>query len=347
MRAAECVKQRSVSTGTGDVVFSGAIAGYRTFSETYQSSDTFVYEIHAVDAVGVRAGQWEVGIGQFIGTTADGQLRRLSVLASSALGGYVDFGAGEKDVSVSVSASQVNSMRFSHLDVYVQQDGDDANGGFGSSPGAALWTIDAAIPLCALAVSTRIHLGPGQFSSAIFDGQFFSGASVEIVGAGIGQTFVDTVCASSSMSVSVSGLSLRSVVCNAAGSKISVSGVDFIDAGTEAHVSASAGGEITLLNYSVSGSAAAHVDAGAFGSVSFCGVCDVAMPVTFSKGFVSSRALGFVQLAGGSFVNPSFASGNRFSCSGNSVFMTNAPIESRPVIPGAVDGLFINGARLL
>ena len=62
------MRQLTTTTGTGNLVFSGTVAGFATFLDDSGISYgvAFPYEIHAVDANGVPTGDWETGIGRLI-----------------------------------------------------------------------------------------------------------------------------------------------------------------------------------------------------------------------------------------------------------------------------------------
>jgi hypothetical protein len=97
---ADRVRESSVSTGTGNFTLAGAVTGYQTFASVMATSDTTYYTI--ADQGGAN---WEVGIGTF---TSPSTLARTTILSSSNGGSVVTFGAGTKDVFISLPASKTN-----------------------------------------------------------------------------------------------------------------------------------------------------------------------------------------------------------------------------------------------
>ena len=97
---ADRVRESSVSTGTGNFTLAGAVTGYQTFASVMATSDTTYYTI--ADQGGAN---WEVGIGTF---TSPSTLARTTILSSSNSGSVVTFGAGTKDVFISLPASKTN-----------------------------------------------------------------------------------------------------------------------------------------------------------------------------------------------------------------------------------------------
>jgi hypothetical protein len=97
---ADRVRESSVSTGTGNFTLAGAVTGYQTFASVMATSDTTYYTI--ADQGGAN---WEVGIGTF---TSPSTLARTTILSSSNGGSVVTFGAGTKDVFISLPASRTN-----------------------------------------------------------------------------------------------------------------------------------------------------------------------------------------------------------------------------------------------
>ena len=95
---ADRVRETSTSTGTGSFTLGGALTGFRSFGSVLATADTTYYAIVASGGT-----DWEVGIGTF---TAPNTLARTTVLSSSNLGSAVNFGAGAKDVFISLPASR-------------------------------------------------------------------------------------------------------------------------------------------------------------------------------------------------------------------------------------------------
>ena len=88
---ADRVRQTSTTTGSGTFTLDGSVTGFQSFSAVGDGNTTY-YTI-TLDA------QWEVGIG----TYSAGTLTRDTVISSST-GSKIVFGAGTKDVFVSLPA---------------------------------------------------------------------------------------------------------------------------------------------------------------------------------------------------------------------------------------------------
>ena len=95
---ADRVRETSTTIGTGNFTLAGAVTGYQTFDAALDTGDTTYYTI--ADQSGVN---WEVGIGTF---TSPSTLARTTILSSSNGGSVVTFGAGTKDVFISLPASK-------------------------------------------------------------------------------------------------------------------------------------------------------------------------------------------------------------------------------------------------
>lgn len=95
------VLETATTTGTGNFTLAGAVTGYRTFSSAVALDTPVYYTIEDVGGSG-----WEVGIGQLSGATT---LVRSQVLESSNAGALVSFGAGTKNVFVTIAARSVRS----------------------------------------------------------------------------------------------------------------------------------------------------------------------------------------------------------------------------------------------
>jgi hypothetical protein len=93
---ADRVKETSTTTGTGSITLAGAVVGYQAFDTPLNTGDTTYYTIADQGGSG-----WEVGIGTF---TSPSTLSRSMILSSSNSGSAVTFGAGTKDVFISLPA---------------------------------------------------------------------------------------------------------------------------------------------------------------------------------------------------------------------------------------------------
>ena len=98
---ADRVKDTTTTVGTGAIVLGNiAPTGYRTFATAFASAArqvTYCIELSA---------EWEVGQGEFNGTTG---LTRDTVLASSNAGALVNFSAGTKNVFLTYPADYVDT----------------------------------------------------------------------------------------------------------------------------------------------------------------------------------------------------------------------------------------------
>ena len=103
---ADRVMETSVTTGTGPMVLTGALTGFRTFASVLTGGDTIDYAIQAVDDNGVPTGAWETGRGTY---SAPGQLTR-STLHASSTGAFIDWAAGTKQVMLTQTAQSVRTL---------------------------------------------------------------------------------------------------------------------------------------------------------------------------------------------------------------------------------------------
>lgn len=95
---ADRVQETTTSTGTGTITLAGAATGFQSFA-VIGNGNTTTYTI--ADATG---SDWEVGIGTY--TSSGTTLSRDIVLSSSNSGSLVNFGAGTKNVFVTLPSSR-------------------------------------------------------------------------------------------------------------------------------------------------------------------------------------------------------------------------------------------------
>ena len=95
---ADLVQETTTSTGTGTITLAGAATGFQSFA-VIGNGNTTTYTI--ADATG---SDWEVGIGTY--TSSGTTLSRDIVLSSSNSGSLVNFGAGTKNVFVTLPSSR-------------------------------------------------------------------------------------------------------------------------------------------------------------------------------------------------------------------------------------------------
>jgi hypothetical protein len=98
------VQETTTTTGTGTVTLAGAVSGFQSFAAIGNGNNTF-YTI--ADASGTS---WEVGIGTY--TSSGTTLSRDTVLSSSNSGSLVNFGAGTKNVFVTLPAARSTSYTY-------------------------------------------------------------------------------------------------------------------------------------------------------------------------------------------------------------------------------------------
>ena len=94
---ADRVKEVTTTTGTGAYTLGGAAAGFQTFAAVTSDGDTVYYAI--TDDV-----DWEVGLGTLSNSQAT--LSRTTVLSSSNSGSSVNWGAGTKNVFLTLPAEK-------------------------------------------------------------------------------------------------------------------------------------------------------------------------------------------------------------------------------------------------
>jgi hypothetical protein len=94
------VKETTTTTGTGTVTLAGAVTGFQSFTSAFSTGEEVSYVIE-------DGTNWEIGSGIF--TTSGTTLSRDVVQASSNAGALVNFGAGSKNVFVSLSALDISS----------------------------------------------------------------------------------------------------------------------------------------------------------------------------------------------------------------------------------------------
>ncbi len=101
------VRETTTTTGTGNITLAGAMVGYRAFASVCAENDTFEGCIVAVDASGNPTGPWEISKCTFINANT---IARTVVRSSSNANQLVNFGAGTKQVFLTLSAHQVKQF---------------------------------------------------------------------------------------------------------------------------------------------------------------------------------------------------------------------------------------------
>lgn len=104
------VLEATSSTGTGNLLMTGAVSGYQSFSGAgYATLDSFPYVVFAVDANGTPTGQWESGYGSYETTNAT-LVRATPIDGSSGLAAAVNFSSGTKRVMVGFLAAHSDKV---------------------------------------------------------------------------------------------------------------------------------------------------------------------------------------------------------------------------------------------
>ena len=98
---ADRVRETTTTTGTGTINLGGAVTNFETFAANLSNSDTTYYAI-----VDNTNGAFEVGLGTF-STGSPNTLARTTPIASSNSNSAVNFGAGTKEVFITVPASKM------------------------------------------------------------------------------------------------------------------------------------------------------------------------------------------------------------------------------------------------
>jgi len=99
---ADRVKESSTSTGASTFALAGAYTGFRAFSSVCSVGDTFYYVIDSDSG-----SEWETGLGTYSATNT---LTRTTVYASSNSGSIVTFSAGTKNVYISLTGRQIDTV---------------------------------------------------------------------------------------------------------------------------------------------------------------------------------------------------------------------------------------------
>lgn len=95
---ADRVREIGTSVGTGNMVVTGPLTGFRSFASVLAINDTFFYTIASFGVT-----EWEVGLGTYVSANT---IARTTVLASSNANNLVNFSAGDKDVFLTAPASR-------------------------------------------------------------------------------------------------------------------------------------------------------------------------------------------------------------------------------------------------
>ena len=157
------VRETSSTTGTGTLTLAGAVVGFQSFSVIGNANTTY-YAI--VDGI---SNTWEVGLGTY--TASGTTLSRDTVLESSAGGGRVSFGAGEKDVFCTYPAEQAVTLDDVQTLTNKTLTGAVLNGTLGattpSSVAATTVTATGNVGIGTATPRSALDLGPASLGRAI------------------------------------------------------------------------------------------------------------------------------------------------------------------------------------
>lgn len=99
------VKESSTTSGAGNLVLGGPIAGYKSFISGIGSDKLLTYYIYRLDT----SSEWEIGTGYIQVSGGVNILVRQSVVSSSNNNGFVTFSAGTKFIETVIGEDRVNS----------------------------------------------------------------------------------------------------------------------------------------------------------------------------------------------------------------------------------------------
>lgn len=105
---ADRVKETTTTQGTGAYALAGALTACRAFSSVCAVGDTVGYCAVDVNSSGIALGGWEVGIGTF---SSGNTLARTQIQASSNSNSAVSWGAGTRQIFLTVTASQSSGRK--------------------------------------------------------------------------------------------------------------------------------------------------------------------------------------------------------------------------------------------
>lgn len=351
------VKETTTSTGTGNKVLAGAVAGFQSFADALPSGGYFCYEIHAVDAGGLPNGDWEVGIGYL----NSGNLASVKILSSSNAGEAVSFTAGAKEVNMTAPALSCRSLRLEEQMIIYASPATGADYYDGLSSDRPLDTLQAAVDAAVALASTNAGDVVVRLLDNSSDGAYLpysnrgnGGGVVRIQGLNSSVSVGSPISATNSgsgwqiESITLSGWSSCLIV--EGDSRVTIaSGVSFEET-TESQIIVRNGGRLVITNgCTIKGGSTggAHIDvesasyAKIGGSVSFSTDCD------FDLGFVRSLGgLGYIDVSDANYqLNGHTVTGQRYNLNGNGVCWTNG--ESSTFLPGDSAGAETNGAKYL
>lgn len=160
---ADLVFQQTTSTGTGDLTLS-TVAGKRTFVSAFGTGNTNTFDYFISSKA---AAEWEIGVGYI--DTSTGDLVRNTVSLSSNSNSAVNFGAGTKDITNDIKASDqvrgAGTVSNSHAVLF-----DGTSGSLIKSAGFGLGSISSQ-------AANNVSITGGSISGATISGGTISSLS--------------------------------------------------------------------------------------------------------------------------------------------------------------------------
>lgn len=104
---ADLVKETTFTTGNGNITTSGATIGSRPFSDACSVGDTFPYSLRGFNLLGIPTGDFEIGIGTYIGLNT---IARTTVQVSSNGNRAVVLSGPQAQIEISLTAGEVISL---------------------------------------------------------------------------------------------------------------------------------------------------------------------------------------------------------------------------------------------
>jgi hypothetical protein len=111
---ADLIKETTLTRGTGNITTAGATIGSRPFSAVCSLGDTFAYSLRGFDLLGNPTGEFEAGIGTYVGVNT---IARTTVQVSSNGGSPVSLASPFAQIAIALTAEDVNTLE-SQLSAY-------------------------------------------------------------------------------------------------------------------------------------------------------------------------------------------------------------------------------------
>lgn len=356
------VKQPTTTTGTGDIVFSGSVAGYNQLStHAYLEYGTsFPYLIEAVDANNIPTGEWETGIGRLrgVGDANPTHMIRLVVRSSSNADAIVNFSAGTKLVSICVNADLVQGLRSATAEFWVRTDGANSNDGGANTDARAFDTIQDAVNAAAkftllTGSDVNVTVTAGTYSETV-DLPYYSRTTGRLVLSGNGGAMDDVVITGGVSCCghwAVTNLKITNGASSPdltvfSGGEVELWDVEFGSSGSAPQILIKSGGRLKDAYTYVSAGGASHLRVESGGSARLKRV-DFLANATYSSAFVDClNGSGHIDVDGATIALGGFTvTGPRYDIRGNGVCYTNGGGAS--FFPGSSAGSTASGGQYL